>query len=188
MASEPATLLTFSELQAMLEANPDEIRRHELIDGALYVTASPFNPHQWVVTELVWRLRSYQEEHGGMTLPGGGVYYNEYNYVEPDVMYTRAEHLDRVTARYTEAAPDLAVEVSSKSTRRRDLTVKRALYERTGVAEYWFVELRDHAVLVHRRDPGFDQPSRLGPGDTLTSPLLPGFALAVEQLVPPFPG
>lgn len=186
MASEPVTLLTFTELQAMLEAHPDEIRRHELIDGVLYVTAYPFNPHQWMVGEIQGLLWTYQQEHGGMTLPGGGVYYDEYNYVEPDLLYTRAEHLDRVTARYTEAAPDLVVEVSSKSTRRRDLTIKRGLYERTGVVEYWFVDLRDKLVLVHRRDPGFDQPLRLGPGDTLTSPVLPGFALPVANLQPPF--
>lgn len=121
-----------------------------------------------------------------MTFAGGGVYYDEYNYVEPDMLYTRAEHLDRVTERYTEGAPDLAIEVSSKSTRRRDLTIKRALYKRTGVAEYWFVDLRDEVVLVHRRDPGFAQPLRLGPGDTLTSPVLPGFALPVADLAPPF--
>jgi len=186
MASEPVTLLTFTELYAMLEANPDETRRHELIDGVLYVTPPPFNVHEWVVGEVFAALREHAIANGGMALPGGGVYYDEYNYVVPDAQYTRAEHLDRVTARYTEAAPDLAVEVSSKSTRRRDLGVKRALYERTGVAEYWFVDLRDHWVLVHRRDPGFDQPLRLGTGGTLTSPVLPGFALPVADLQPPF--
>lgn len=188
MASAPMpTTLTFTEMVALLEANPDETRRHELIDGVLYVTPSPFNRHQWVVMELTVALRDYALRSGGIALPGGGVYYDERNYVEPDVHYTGPGRRERVTERYTNGAPDLAIEVSSDATRRRDLTLKRSLYERTGVTEYWFVDLRRDCVLVHRRDPGFDAPRTLHPGDALTTPLLPGLSLPTADLLAPFP-
>ncbi len=182
MASEPQTMLTFTEMLAMLEANPDETRRHELIDGVLYVTPAPFNPHSMLVGELTGRFWQYQQAAGGRTLPGGGLCYDEHNYIEPDVMFVCADHLDHVTSRYTIAAPDIAVEVSSDSTRARDLTVKRRLYERTGVGEYWFVDLRKCAVVVHRQAEGFDEPETLETDDTLTSSLLPGFSVRVRDL------
>jgi Uma2 family endonuclease len=36
--------------------------------------------------------------------------------------------------------PELMVEIGSPSTRRRDETIKRHLYERTGVTEYWVLD------------------------------------------------
>jgi Uma2 family endonuclease len=187
MASEPQTMLTFTEMVAMLEANPDETRRHELIDGMLYVTPSPFNRHGFIVLEVAMLLRTYREGNGGFVVVGGGLYYDEHNYVEPDVLYVRSDHMERVTERYTLDAPDIAVEVSSDSTWRRDLTIKRRLYERTGVGEYWFIDLRNDTMLVHRHHPGYDQPILLTRDDQLTSPLLPGFAAPVAEVIPSFP-
>ncbi len=187
MASEPDTLFTFTEMVAMLEANPDETRRHELIDGVLYVTPSPFNRHGYTVVQILYLLETYRRAHDGFVVGGSGLYYDEHNYVEPDVLYVRADHMERVTERYTMDAPDIAVEVSSDSTRRRDLTIKRRLYERTGVGEYWFIDLRNDTMLIHRHKPGYDQPILLTRHDQLTSPLLPGFAVPVAEVIPPFP-
>jgi Uma2 family endonuclease len=180
MASNPSTL-TFTELTAMLDARPEETRRHELIDGVLHVTPSPINRHQRAVGRVFSALEDYESTHGGLVVVGGGLYYDEHNYVEPDVLFLRADHPDVESQRYTTHPPTIAVEVSSDSTRRRDLTVKRRLYERIGVGEYWFVDLRNEVLLVHRQDQGFDLPDTLGIGGVLTSPLLPGFKLPVAR-------
>jgi Uma2 family endonuclease len=187
MASEPSSTLTFTELEAMLEANPDEYRRHELIDGVLYVTPAPIPRHQRVLDLLNRALARYEDAHGGLLLPGAGVYHDERNYVIPDTLYFRAGNLGEVSERRITGPPDLVVEVSSDSTRRRDLTVKRRYYERTGVGEYWFVDLRTDTVLVHRHDPGFDRPLAIGMDGTITSPLLPGLAVPVARILAPFP-
>ena len=50
------------------------------------------------------------------------------------------------------AAPDLAVEILSPSTRRRDETLKRQLYDRVGVVEYWLIDPDADLVSVSRRD------------------------------------
>ena len=51
-------------------------------------------------------------------------------------------------------APDLVIEIGSPSTRRRDETIKRRLYERFGVVEYWIVDPDIDAVRVHRAKDG----------------------------------
>jgi len=45
-------------------------------------------------------------------------------------------------------APDLIVEILSPSTLKKDVTEKFALYEESGVKEYWIVHPKDKAVTV----------------------------------------
>ena len=45
-----------------------------------------------------------------------------------------------------QATPDLIVEILSPSTRRLDRKIKRRLFERFGVPEYWIVDLDARAV------------------------------------------
>jgi Uma2 family endonuclease len=79
----------------------------------------------------------------------------------------------------------MVIEVASPSTRRRDQTIKRRLYERSGVAEYWVVDPDVDVVRVYRRDGGrFARPVELSleAGDLLTTPLLPGFELPLTEI------
>jgi Uma2 family endonuclease len=83
------------------------------------------------------------------------------------------------------SAPDLIVEIGSPSTRRRDETIKRRLYERSGVKEYWIVDPDVDVVRVYRPgDGGYTRPVELSleAGDTLTTPLLPGLELPLGQI------
>ena len=76
-------------------------------------------------------------------------------------------------------APDLVVEILSPSTERRDKTVKREMYARHGVREYWIVDVSAKTItqLLMREGPDFDTVGVFGPGETLTSPTLGGFQL-----------
>jgi Uma2 family endonuclease len=60
---------------------------------------------------------------------------------------------------------------------------KRKLYALEGVAEYWIIDWRARTVEVDRRagDP-LERAATLTDGDTLASPLLPGFAYPVADL------
>lgn len=74
---------------------------------------------------------------------------SQHDVVQPDVCVFRAEHVGRTRDGYPRAAPDLVVEVSSPGTRRTDLGPKKDLYERYGVAEYWFVDLDVERIEVY---------------------------------------
>lgn len=184
MSTEPtATGLTYDDLLAIPE---DNVRR-DLIDGELFVTPAPTRVHQRVVLELGSRLLAYAKKYGGEAHAAPlDIYLSHADVVEPDVLFVREEHMGRFEEGRFIGAPDLVVEVSSPSTRSRDRVRKRDLYERFGVQEYWFVDLEDDRVEVYRLEGGrYGAPLLLGHGQTLASSVLPGFAVAVDDLVGP---
>jgi Uma2 family endonuclease len=72
-------------------------------------------------------------------------------------------------------APDIAVEVISPSERSVDSQAKVQAYLRYGAQEVWQVFPRSRTVVVHRGATS----TTLSESDAITSPLLPGFSLAV---------
>ena len=61
---------------------------------------------------------------------------------EPDLLFLRREHLDRLTPDRIEGPADLVVEIVSDDSTTRDRVEKRAEYEAAGVPEYWLLDLR----------------------------------------------
>ncbi len=78
------------------------------------------------------------------------------------------------------------MEVRSPSTWRYDVGAKKATYERLGLAELWLVDTAADEVLVFRRSSpattAFDVALELGAGESLTTPLFPGFTLELAEL------
>ncbi|MGE3844019.1 MAG: Uma2 family endonuclease [Vicinamibacterales bacterium] len=167
---------------------PNDGKRHEVIDGEHHVTPSPSTKHQEVSGNLFWLLRSYLEAHpcGRIFSAPFDVVFSEFDVVEPDLLYMSHARAEQVlTAANVRGAPELVIEIGSPSTRRRDETTKRRLYERCGVSEYWVVDPELDVVRVYRRlGDRFDRPVELSreAGDTLTTPLLPGMELALDRL------
>lgn len=173
--------LTYDDLQQF----PDDGLRRELIDGVLYVTPSPVTRHQLTVMRLVGLLFQYSEVHGGVPLPAPyDVIFSVHDVVEPDVLFVVDPA--RLGEKNLQTAPDLAVEVSSPSTKGRDRIKKRAQYERFGVPEYWIIDL-DHDLIEAYvlRDGRYGDPVVFRRGDTVTSAALPGFSAPFDRLVPP---
>jgi Uma2 family endonuclease len=182
MATEQATTgFTYDDLQKF----PEDNLRRELIDGELIVTAAPSTRHQRAVAFLVARLFVYAEEHGGEVFPAPtDVYFSHTNVVEPDVLFVRGDHAERVEKKFVRSAPDVVVEVSSPSTRRLELVRKRELYERFAVPEYWYVDLDADRIEVYRlQEDRYRAPALLGRGERLVSPLLPDFGVDVDEVL-----
>jgi Uma2 family endonuclease len=67
-----------------------------------------------------------------------------------------------------------------------ELVRKRDLYERFEVPEYWYVDLDAERVEAYRLIDGrYGLPALQRAGDELTSPVLPGLALNVGELLCP---
>jgi len=178
-----ARKLTYDDLLAM----PDDGLRHEIIDGVLYVSPSPSLPHQFTLGKLYQAVANYLDANpvGETYLAPFDVVFTRHDVVEPDLLFIAADRLRVLTERNVSGSPDLVVEVLSSSTRRVDLTLKRELFERQAVREYWVVDPLRGTVDVWRRDDSrlvlWKRLSRAR-ADVLTSPLLPGFEVALVKL------
>lgn len=142
------TEVTWRDAQRM----PDDGNRYEAIGGVLHVTAAPRWRHQVVSTRLLIRLSELLESPGhGEVVPTPGVEFPATGEgVQPDILFVSNERRHIVEEAGLVGAPDLVVEVLSPSTAKRDRGVKRRLYERQGVREYWIVDLAEHRVDVYR--------------------------------------
>ncbi len=183
MASRIEPLLTVSDLDAC----PEDNNRYELIEGALFVSRAPGIPHQRVVQNLQMALAQYlQLSPIGVLVPGAGATFSDYDAVIPDLAYVSKERWDQVvTGEKFTGALDLIVEVVSPGAenRRRDLSVKRQLYGKYGVKEYWIVDPANRAVEVYRLvEQKLEKVAALRDNDELTSPVLPGFRLNVGAI------
>lgn len=160
--------------------------RTQLIDGRMIVN-EPKLEHALIQTRLIAELLSWVEAapgRGFASVPAD-VVVTQHDVYAPDVLWLREERVPDPFEGRLEGLPDLAVEIRSPSTWRYVLGTKKARYEAAGLPELWLVDTIARSVLVFRRSapsaPRFDVELELSGQDQLESPLLPGFAVAVER-------
>ncbi len=183
MAARIEPLLTTADLDAC----PDDNNRYELIGGELFVSRAPGISHQRVVQNLQLAFGRYLAENPiGILVPSAGAIFSDYDAVIPDLAFVRNERWDQVvTSEKFTAPPDLVIEVISPGAenRRRDLLVKRQLYGKYGVSEYWVIDSENRLVEVYRlQDDGLESVATLRNSDEITSPLFPDLRLAVSAI------
>jgi Uma2 family endonuclease len=173
---------------ADLELFPDDGKRYEIIDGELYVSKQPTYEHQLTCVGFAFALEGWSRETGaGFVVIAPGVIFAEDDDVAPDIVWVSASRLPLILGsdRKFHAAPDLIIEVLSpgRSNEQRDREAKLKLYSRRGVREYWIANWQRRQIEVYRRaDAGLYLVVTLLEGDTLESPLLPGFACPVRDI------
>ncbi|MHB1757363.1 MAG: Uma2 family endonuclease [Leptospirillum sp.] len=184
MKTAPLKGWTYEEFMTLPEGGAC---RYEIIEGELFMTPSPNSKHQEISGNLfavIWtHLRSN---------PFGKVFAAPYDVVfsqdplqvtEPDLVFVSKAHASIITEKNIQGVPDLLIEILSPGTAATDRRVKRALYERFGVPEYWIVDPEAEAVQVFRLSNG-----RYGIGlefrkeDALDSHLLPGLSIPLATV------
>lgn len=161
--------------------------RSELVAGEV-VVIEPRLTHQRVLRD-VWRVLDAwtlaASGRGEATFPID-VLIDEHNVFGPDLLWYATGRTPARGAPPAYPIPDLAVEVRSPSTWRYDIGAKKSGYERAGLPELWLVDTSADEIIVFRRSSrasaSFDVSLELDRGETLTSPLLPGFTLALDAL------
>lgn len=158
---------------------PDELLRHaELHDGGVLQMAPADRPHQLTLFNLILALGPWVREHGGEVAPDPHVRIADHWGYQPDLAYYAP---DRVPGSgYWKLAPNLAVEILSSSTRRKDLLRKPAHYFSVGGEELWLIDVVGRTIHVVRSDGAYDEWTD---GNTATSPLLPDFTADVSELI-----
>ena len=131
---------------------PEEVRA-ELIDGVIYDMAVPTSLHQAITGEIFTQFRNYIRENSGKCMAfispiDVQLDCDDKTMVQPDVAIV----CDRSKLKNGRifGAPDLVVEVLSKSTRKKDWVIKTGKYINAGVKEYWIVDPEKKRVIVYK--------------------------------------
>ena len=175
---------------ADLDAMPDDggWLRHEIIEGELFVTRAPHIRHQGAASKIQVRLETWSEETQlGSSFQAPGLVFTTTDAVIPDLVWASQARLDRGIddAGHFTIAPELVVEILSSGAQneQRDRSIKLKLYSRHGVQEYWIVDWQLQTLEIYRRtDAQLQLVATLFRGDTLTSPLLPGFKAEIDRI------
>ena len=136
--------LEFVELESQKPGN--ENNRYELIDGVIYMMASPSEWHQDMVLNLAIQLNSFLKGKSCKVIisPFDVRLFPEddnsdTSVVIPDLIVV-CDNKKISDGKMCKGAPEFIIEVLSPSTEKRDLFAKKSLYNRAGVKECWFID------------------------------------------------
>ena len=127
----------------LVEAIPNDGNRYEVIDGELFVTPAPGSKHQAAVGELLLLLQAYLRATriGYAWVSPADIRYGRHTLVQPDVFVVPLVNGRRPASWREISGLLLAVEVLSPSSKRADRDLKRRLYQRQGIPEYWMIDV-----------------------------------------------
>ncbi|WP_219641738.1 Uma2 family endonuclease [Cohnella sp. CFH 77786] len=160
--------------------------RHEIIDGVRYdFLSSPKLAHQTLLGNLYVAFHGACAQEGRIILAPMDVHFDEANRVQPDLIYVAKENLAILRDGFVFGVPDLLVEILSESTGRHDKKLKKALFERFGVREYWIADpvyrLIEQFVLTDGR---YLLVSTLSEQEELVSPTIPCLRIPLSGVFP----
>ena len=166
-------------------ANTPDDERYELIDGELIMVPSPNFAHQENQMSMGARMYMFVNDRdlGWVLSAPMDVVLSNTNVVQPDLLFISKEREDIITENNIQGAPDLVVEILSPSTSRRDWNEKRELYAEHGVKEYIVMDPSNKIVWrLTLKDGALEIEETYYEGDTLTSSVLEGFSVAVNDI------
>ena len=127
---------------------PNDGKRHEIIDGEHFVNPAPNLNHQTLSKRIQFQLYTQIE------LTNRGVIFNapvdvqltEFDIVQPDLVVVLEDNKSILTIPKIDGVPDLVIEILSPSNPKHDRDLKKQLYLRVGVPEYWIVDPMNEAI------------------------------------------
>ena len=137
------------------------------------MSPAPSTKHQTVSRHLQFQLYAQIEitKRGKVFNAPTDVELTPNDIVQPDLVVVLKDRTRMITPTKINGVPDLVVEILSPSTAATDTTLKKQLYERTGVAEYWIADpdnqrLECYRIIdgVYRLEPQTDPVTTLSGG------------------------
>jgi len=167
---------------------PDDGKRHELLDGDHVMSPAPTTKHQKISGNLFWLVETYlrRTKIGRLFSAPTDVVLSDVDVVQPDLLFVSSARHAMITETHIHGAPDVVIEILSASSRKTDEIIKRKLYARHGIPEYWIVDPELETVTVYRLTAagGYVRAAELSreAGDVLSTPLLPDLTLSLADI------
>jgi len=149
---------TIADYEALPEGSP-----YQLIEGELVMSPAPGFEHFRSSKRVFVRLYRLIEDagKGEVIYAPVDLYLDEENAYQPDIMVVLKGSKARITRKGVYGPPDVVVEILSPSTAYYDLRVKKKVYERAGVREYWIVDPMERSLEIYTNsEEGFRLTSR----------------------------
>ncbi len=143
-----------------IESKPS--KKIEMVDGVLLMSPCPNNKHINVMLNIAYIFKNYLDEKKCRIFTDNfDVYlfgYDKNNkkrtYIKPDLTLIckndKGKFLDNNCG--FEGVPSLTIEILSQSTMKNDFNLKKSLYEKAGVKEYWIVDIEHKTILQYLLD------------------------------------
>jgi Uma2 family endonuclease len=172
-------------LEEFLAYAGKDVNRYELMDGYVHMMASPSTTHQQIAGEIFGVFRDYfKGKECTPFIAPLDVYLSEEdgsceNVFQPDVFVVCDKN--KIKDYCIEGAPDLVVEVASKSSYQRDYLLKLEKYLRFGVKEYWIINPENKHTLIYRNDNGGSSVDNFPFDETIEAGLFKGLLLDLKS-------
>ena len=125
---------------------------YEIIGGEKIMAPVANLDHSGIIARLLFTFSNYFVIHrnGYVYSDNVNVYLSEENTFIPDLSIV-LKNREQILAGQKKilGAPDMVVEVLSYSTRKKDTTTKKDIYEVSGVREYWIIDPKAKSVTVY---------------------------------------
>ena len=127
---------------------------YEIIEGVKIMAPSPGWGHVNVTANLVTIIGGYARINklGVAIADNFDVHFPDGNLFKPDFIFVSAEKVksffeDKNTTLH--GVPDMVAEIFSRSTMKRDIGIKKDIYEKNGVREYWIIDPWSENIQVY---------------------------------------
>ncbi len=167
----------------------DENLRYELIGGEITVSTSSRYIHQLISARIMMAFFDCLKDNSlGLVLGTVGLIFSDFDGVIPDLIYVSHEKIEEILDEESGkfyGSPEIVIEILSpgRANARRDLQIKRELYEIYEVPEYWVIDPFEKEMNVFQRESGkLKQTKIFTENENLTTENLPKFKLKLKEL------
>ena len=166
------------------------LNQHLLRDAIQFCSYTDFVPlpaikHQAISFRIASALLHYSETQklGRVLLAPCNVILSAKIVMQPDIVVIKNERRGLIGERSLHGAPDLVVEVISSDIRKKDLKIKKRIYEHFAVQEYWLVNPKNAAIeTMIWSELGYISMCAINKSNKLSSPLLPNLNLDLSRV------
>lgn len=166
-------------------ALPDDGNRYEVIEGELVMAPAPRVSHQQCLMNLILVVGPHVKSHGlGEVLAAPcDVVLDQRNVLQPDLIFISNARAEVVTEKNLQGAPDLAVEILSPSSLRRDRVQKMRIYARHAVPHLWLLDAQARTLEEFVLDGSTYRLTSTGQDDDVFHPaLFPGLDIPLKEV------
>ncbi len=157
----------------------------EIINGEEIMGPSPFRKHQKIASKIAHKIFSYLETNylGELYFSPLDVIFEEgVNRLQPDLLFIKKEN-SNIEQDWIRGVPDMVCEIISPGSYAMDSKVKKAIYEKYRVPEYWVVipELQTIEILTIKNDK-YEQYSYAELEGMVTSKVIEGLQVNLNDI------